>query len=92
MTIKVHKYTAPSAWACYLINGDATSFDGMHDNEKDAQAEQDGVDQWVEAIGFGSPVDCKEVGFQTYHDAWWYSPYAGDCCEYTFLEHTEEPA
>jgi hypothetical protein len=76
--MKVHRYTAPSAWASYLINGDAS---GLEDSDI-AQA-----DEWLDWVGMGSPVDCVDVGFCWRHDAFNVCPLGADCQEYVFLDH-----
>lgn len=70
-------YTAPSAWASYLINGDAS---GIDDSERLA------ADAWVKSLGFGPPVTCEDAGFVTYHDAREFLPQAADCQRYGFME------
>lgn len=90
--IKVHKYTAPSSWASYLINGDATGFDysNTKDDPEAGDREQEACDAWVESIGLGSPVSCEDAGFMWRHDAREFCPYGADCQEYVFCEHVEE--
>jgi hypothetical protein len=66
-------YTAPSSWASYLINGDASGIDDDDQREADA---------FVESVGAGSPVDCEDVGFIRRPD---FGKLAGDCQRYTFL-------
>lgn len=77
MSFDVVTYRAPSAWAPYLINGDAS---GMDD------AEQAQCDAWIERIGLGAPVTCEDLGFMRapvlHGDL---VPYAGDYTEYSFL-------
>ena len=70
-------YTAPSYWASYFVNDDPS---GMEDDEIEA------ADGWIESIGLGAPVDVEDVGFMSHHDAWEFSPLAGDCSEYTFFK------
>lgn len=70
--------TAPSAWASYLINGDAS---GLNDGE-----ERD-IDQWLDhcAPAWGVPVDVSEESeFRKYHSA---SMWVGgaDCVTYLFM-------
>jgi hypothetical protein len=72
-------YTAPSAWACYFINGDAS---GLEDDEIDA------ADAFIDSIGMGAPVSCDDAGFVTFHDAREFMPLAADCQTYTFLVMT----
>lgn len=67
--------TAPSAWASYLINGDAS---GISDEDKAA------ADAWIERIGKGMPHSCYDVGFMRYHDAADEAPYSADCQSYHF--------
>lgn len=77
LTMRQHTLTAPSSWASYLINGDAS---GMEDDEIEA------CDEWIESESLGTPVDCsEESNFITYHDARAHYPYAADCSTYTFL-------
>lgn len=71
-----HTATAPSSWASYLINGDAS---GIDDVEK-AQA-----DAWVARKGLGMPVACEDAGFCWHHDASDESPFGADCQTYIFL-------
>lgn len=70
-------YTAPSAWASYLINGDAS---GLEDGE------QATVDAWLASIGLGDPVSCDDAGFRHVHDAFAFMPLAADCQTYSFLK------
>jgi hypothetical protein len=70
--------TAPSAWASYLINGDAS---GIED------AEQAQADAWIEHVGMGSPVGCEDAGFIHHHDARQFAHCAADCQTYTFYDH-----
>jgi hypothetical protein len=71
------EYTAPSAWASYLINGDAS---GLEDSEiKEA-------DSFVESVGLGAPIDAQDAGFLTHPD---YGTFAGDCQTYSFFKNKE---
>lgn len=72
----VEEYTAPSFWATYLINGDAS---GIDDKEK---AEADAFVAWV---GCGSPVSAEDAGFLNRPD---FGRSAGDCQAYSFLRPT----
>ena len=74
--MNVIKLTAPAAWACYLIDGDAS---GLTDEELRE------CDAWLASVGLGGPVDCEEEGFKHWHDARMFAPYAADCALYTFL-------
>ena len=71
--LKPEAYTAPSCWASYLINGDASGID--EDDQREADA-------FVESVGAGSPVDCTDAGFIRRPD---FGKLAGDCQTYTFL-------
>jgi len=73
---RIVELTAPSYWASYLINGDAS---GMDDEEITA------CDAWIKREGLGSPCGCTEAGFVKWHDARFEMPYAADCEVYTFL-------
>lgn len=81
--MKLHTITAtaPSYWACYLINGDAGDLD---------PAELDAADAFADAIG-GNCVDAVEAGFMHRHDAWDVCPFAADCATYTFLTSEAAP-
>ena len=68
--------TAPSHWASYITNGDAS---GLTAKEK-AQC-----DAWLAAEDAGSCVSCEDAGFMWRHDACRYA-IASDCQEYTFLK------
>jgi hypothetical protein len=68
--------TAPSFWASYLINGDAS---GISDDERVA------CDTWLAREGLGAPVDCEDAGFCKWHDALNECPFSADCQTYTFL-------
>jgi hypothetical protein len=69
--------TAPSAWASYLINGDAS---GIDDDDKAA------ADAWIAREGKGMPVSCYDAGFMRNHDAWQEMPLAADCQHYEFAD------
>jgi len=73
--MKARYLTAPSYWASYLINGDAS---GIEPEEKVA------CDMWLESEGLGFPVSCEDAGFLKNHDA---SRFAlpADCQTYLFL-------
>lgn len=66
--------TAPSAWASYLINGDAS---GISEDDKAA------ADAFV--AQYGMPVSCEEAGFIHAHDAYHLMPLGADCERYTFI-------
>lgn len=74
--------TAPSYWACYLINGDA---DGMEDEEI---AQAGAFEAWLG----GRIVDCEDAGFIHGHDARFIvgAAYAADCQTYTALIEVAE--
>ena len=69
------EYTAPSAWASYLVNADAS---GLEDGEI-AQC-----DAWIKGIGLGAPVACEDAGFIAYHDARDTGALPADCQTYAF--------
>ncbi len=75
-------YSAPSSWASYLINGDAS---GLEPDEITA------CDAWTKMVwrfnpSARGPVDCKDIGFRKYHDArHLIGGRAADCQEYYFL-------
>lgn len=69
-------YTAPGAWASYLINGDATGID---------DADRAAADRFVAWVDAGAPVSCDDAGFRRWHDAFQFCPLAADCQEYVFL-------
>jgi hypothetical protein len=72
MRREVESYTAPSAWASYLINGDDSGLDPSEVSEADA---------FVSKVGAGAPVTCDDAGFR------WHPDFGmpGDCQTYTFL-------
>ncbi len=70
------KITAPSYWACYLINGDDSGMDEL---------ERAACDAWIKREGLGEPVACEDYGFCWTHGAHREFPYGADCQEYTFL-------
>lgn len=74
--LKTIKITAPSAWASYLINGDASGIEA-----EDVAA----ADAWIERQGVGLPVSCEDAGFMWRHDASIEMPLGADCQEYVFL-------
>lgn len=87
MPILIETYTAPAAWASYLINGDSSGLEA----EEVAQ-----VDAWAEGLG-ASIVDVMrdesgealESHFTRWHDAAAVVPLAADCLEY--IAHREAP-
>ena len=69
-------YIAPSYWASYLINGDAT---GISVEEREA------CDAWLSFLGSNYHcVDADPYGFVKIHDAFDFMPYAAECSIYTF--------
>ena len=64
-------FTGPSAWASYLVNGDASGISDEEAREADAASE-----------GLGNCVDAIECGFMHRPDY----GMAGDCCEYRFMK------
>jgi len=73
--LSVETATAPSSWASYLINGDAS---GLDDGEEAA------ADAWIDSLGWGAPTGCEDAGFIAYHDAHQFA-LASDCQVYSFL-------
>lgn len=68
--------TGLSAWASYLVNGDA----GELEPEELAVARQFAL------VELGAmPVDCEDAGFIWKPDSWRYWPQGGDCQVYTAL-------
>jgi hypothetical protein len=67
---------APSAWACYLINGDASVL---------TSDERAACDAFIARMGFGWPLDCEDYGFTRWHDAFQECRVSADCQRYTFL-------
>jgi len=67
--------TAPSFWASYLINGDAS---GLNAAEKLA------CDDWIKCQAIGYPASCEDAGFVRIHDANVFA-FPCDCQTYTFL-------
>lgn len=72
---------APSAWASYLINGDASGLSGADKAQADAF-----VARVVKEHGSAHFCDASDAGFCTWHDA---HPEVGlvsaDCQDYTML-------
>ncbi len=83
MNLETITLTAPSAWASYLINGDASGID---------EADTDAADAFVESVDAGPPVSCEDAGFLAYSDARLLRiiDYAADCQTYTFLRVPDE--
>lgn len=75
-TLTLTRYVAPSAWASYLINGDASGI--SNDDERAADA-------WLARLGLPAPCDCSDAGITRWHDARPECPLAADCQEYVFL-------
>ncbi len=67
--------TAPSAWASYLFNGDAS---GMSEDDLVA------CDSWRAARFVGEAIFCTDARFMWLHDAYDYMPLGADCQVYTF--------
>jgi hypothetical protein len=80
--MNIHEYTAPSHWACYLINDDCTGMDA-----RDKRA----CDNWAATLS-GPVVSCtseedeNHAGMMRWHDAASWAPYTADCAVYTVLE------
>jgi hypothetical protein len=78
--MKTIKYTAPSAWASYLVNDDSS---GISDEDVSQ------CDAWLKSLGHGSPVGCEDAGFMWHHDANAFCPLGADCQTYAFLVRDE---
>lgn len=74
--LRAVEYTAPSAWASYLINGDDS---GLEPDERNA------CNKWLHAIKKDFPVSCEDAGFIWRHDALEFCAGGADCQTYTFL-------
>ncbi len=84
MTRKIFKLTAPSHWASYLINGDASGMSGEDLSQCNGWLEE----EFGEAA---DAVDCEDAGFRWRHDASRHA-LAADCQTYTFLvEDSDDP-
>ena len=78
--IKTFTVTAPSYWASYYINADAS---GLEDDEiKAADAFFDYLAKDVPNL---SCTDAEDAGFIGWHDAFEFYPCGSDCSTYTFL-------
>lgn len=75
MPIETFEYEAPSFLASYLVNGDAS---GLEDSEQAA------CDAWLATLPGQWCVNAEEIGFQSWHHAREFFPYATDCSLYTF--------
>ena len=77
---------APSFWAVYLINGDATIFDYQTtpDNPDAADKELAQADAFAAWLG-GHIVDAVDYGFAWSHDATRFGVKGADCQTYTAL-------
>jgi hypothetical protein len=76
--IKTATYIAPSAWAPYLLNGDASGL---------TAAELDTCKAWRDSLT-GEIVDCEDHGFVWRHDAYSFMPLGADCQAYTVIDAT----
>jgi len=76
--------TAPSDWACLLINGDGSGMED--DDERAATAWAESLLPWTIA---GIDDDNESVGFMRWHDAAAFCPFAADCAAYILLLHKE---
>jgi hypothetical protein len=78
--MQTDSYIAPSCWASYLINDDASGLEDADIAECDA---------WVESVGLGAPVGCEDYGFCHWHDAREFCKLATDCSTYSFAKRGE---
>ncbi len=81
MALKAVKGIAPSSWASYLVNGDASSFDLDPD---EGTAEKAKADAFAAYMG-GPIVSCEDAGFCWAHDASRFGVKGADCQTYTAL-------
>ena len=89
MTIRFiqHQFDLPVDWKCYLLNGDASSFDLYDDGDEEIAA----IDQFIEDTGLGAPCEVSEdTFFEKYHAAQNYGILACTCATYTFLEQVDD--
>lgn len=71
---------APSSWAPYFINGDASVFDDLAEGPS-YKVRADKFAAWM-----GGPiVSCEDAGFHWTHDASQFDVGGADCQEYTAL-------
>lgn len=80
MTLQPVTASAPSAWACFLINGDSDGLD---------MAEEQAARAFVAFLG-AWPCDCQDAGFIWRPDSFRFWPYGADCQDYTTLIQSEE--
>jgi hypothetical protein len=79
MSLDTIEVTAPSAWASYLINDDASGLDDQ---------EQAQCDAWVASLAPHTyAIDCADAGFRWRHDAHAFCPLGADCQRYTFANY-----
>jgi hypothetical protein len=80
MAIRHFTVTAPSHWASYYINDDAS---GLTDDEIKA------ADKFAVWLARNEPnLACIDIGdeeFIHYHDAFDFYPYAADCSPFKFI-------
>lgn len=70
------EYIAPSYWASYIVNGDAS---GLSNEEIEA------CEDWVCSLPNNIYcVNAEPYGFTKMHDAFRFMPYAAECSTYTF--------
>jgi len=78
--MKTIEFTAPSAWAGYLINGDASGLD---------EAEKLAADAFIEWVDQGDAVSCEDYGFCATPGSYAVYPFAADCQLYTFHDRSD---
>jgi hypothetical protein len=66
---------APSHWASYLVNGDASDL---------TTTDRFNADRFARWLG-GSIVSCEDAGFMKHHDASQFRVGASDCQEYVAI-------
>ncbi len=81
MALIIVSGTAPSHWACYLVNGDGS------DLEPDEADKAEAFADWLLGRTWrGDPISCEDAGFMWTHDAMRVcGALASDCQTYSAL-------
>jgi hypothetical protein len=69
------RLTAPSHWAPYLINADAS---GLEPEDIDL------IDHWIWTQTLGAPIDAEPIGYQWHHDAYNLLSQGAECSDFVF--------
>ena len=80
----VMKYTAPAAWATFLLNNDDSGLE-----ESDLQAARAFAESLPGGIVSVDTEGDDAPGFTRWHDAREWSPYAAECAAYIVLVERE---